>query len=221
MSQFLVLTLGDASYKEVTDLTFPRAKAYADSIRADFHVISTRVYPGVHMGYEKFQARGLLDKYSRILLLDGDVLVNSGTPNLFEMVPFGSFGAMNETEHFTHWTEEMVAIQIRPYHWRGPWTWGQFNSGVMVFDKTHKMVFENPIITNRPLWDQPCFNVAVRKLGGPFFCLPPEFNFMVFHRYTHHEKLRRRAHMLHFSGVSLPERIAGIREELGVVPSAS
>jgi lipopolysaccharide biosynthesis glycosyltransferase len=216
MSRTLVLTLGDAHYQEITELTFPRAKAYADSIGADFQVLSSRVYPGVHMGYEKFQARGLLDRYSRILLLDGDVLVRPGTPDLFQMVPFGSVGAMDELGHMTHWTEEMLAIQIRPYRWRGRWTWGQFNSGVLVFDETHKKVFENPVITNLPLWDQPCLNVAVRKLGLPFTSLSPEYNFLVFHRYANYDQLRRRAHLLHFSGVPLSERVAELRAELGM-----
>ena len=120
------------------------------------------------MGYEKFQARELLDRYSRIAYLDGDVLVRPGAPNIFDQVPFGHFGAMNECEFMGHWTADMLQKQLMPYGWKGPWVWGQFNSGVMVFDETHKKVFENPVITNLPLWDQPWLNVIVRQLGVPF-----------------------------------------------------
>lgn len=216
MKRSLVLTMGDATYRPLTDLTFPSVETYAGSIGADFHVISSRTIPNVHMGYEKFQARGLLDRYERIIYLDGDVLVRPGTPNLLDLVPYGSFGAVNELDYLNHWTEEMVARQIAPCGWEGAWSWGQFNSGVMIFDDTHKKVFENPVVTNLPLWDQPCLNVAVRRLAVPFFNLPVAYNFMVYHRYSHYSELRRQAHILHFSGVELSRRVRGLKEELGL-----
>lgn len=193
--------MGDDGYKPITDLTFPRAKEYAEKIGAEFHVISSRRYPKVNICYEKFQMRDLLDRVDRIVYVDGDVLIRPTAENIFEKVPYGSFGAMNEAEHFGCWTPKAIADQFRPYGWTGPWNGKHFNAGVMIFDATHKRVFENPIITNQPYWDQPYFNVMVGRLGIPYHDLGTEFNFLVFHGYK--EDVRKRAQFLHFCGWGL------------------
>jgi hypothetical protein len=71
---------------------------------------------------------------------------------------------------------------------------------VLVFDETHRRLFENPQITNIPYWDQPYLNVAVERMGIPYFSLPPEWNFMAFHPYKKAPPLL--PHFVHYSGTT-------------------
>lgn len=211
MKRNLVLTMGDENFRVITDISFPLMKEYADKIGADFCVISKRAYPDVNICYEKFQARGFLERYSRIAYLDGDVLVRPRAVNLFNVVPYGHFAAVDEMECLTPWTQEWLLEQASPYGWVGAWEGAHFNAGVMVFDETHKRLFENPIITNIPWWDQPCLNVAVKRLEIPFLSLPVEFNTMPYHVCWRLGDIAHKAHMIHFAG-PMERKIQGMRE---------
>lgn len=216
MNGQVVVTLGDERYRPMLNITSPRMQAYAARIGADFHFIGRRRYPDVNICYEKFQIGELLDQFERVIYLDGDILVREGTPSLFDLVPFGEFGAMDEAQHLNLWSEEAIRDQFAPYGWVGPWNGRHFNAGVMVLDQTHRQLFDNPVVTNQPYWDQPYFNVMVDRLGMPFRSLPPEFNYMVFHDYRGSPGLRERAYMLHFAGWGRPlvEKIAALSDEL-------
>lgn len=191
--------MGDDRFKPITHLTFPRIRKYAETIDADLHIISTRVYPDVNICYEKFQMRGVLDSYERIAYVDGDVLIRPHAKNIFDAVPIGSFGAMNEAQYIHLWSPERALDQLIPHGWIGPWNGVHFNAGVMVFDQSHKRLFENPHITNIPFWDQPLLNVRVNQWGIPYHRLAPEFNFLMFHYYWNPKDLRSRAYFLHFA----------------------
>lgn len=211
-----VVTMGDENFRPLTDLTFPLMETYAAKIGADFHIMKGREYPHVNICYEKFRMRELLERYRRILYLDGDVLVRPRAKNVFESVPVGHFSAMNEHDHIAYWDEGKIAQQFAPYDWEGPWNNRHFNAGVLVFDQAHKRLFENPKITNIPYWDQPYLNVMVDRLGIPYFPLPPEFNFMIFHTYRNPGDLHARANFIHFSGTMLTpaEKAERLKQEL-------
>jgi lipopolysaccharide biosynthesis glycosyltransferase len=216
MPRHLVVTLGDENYQPMMALTSPRAEAYAHRINADFHVITKRLYAEANICYEKFQIHSFLRSYDRVLYVDGDVLIRENTPDVFAMVPPGYFAAMDEAKHLLLWTEESIREQFSPYGWEGPWNGRHFNAGVMMFDRTHASLFEKPIITNLPYWDQPYFNVMTDRLHIPFFDLPPEFNFMVFHHYRSQTINKDQAYMLHFAGwhKSVGEKVLAVRSEL-------
>lgn len=212
MRENLVLTMGDECFKPVTDIAFPRIRKYAERIGADYQELAGRVYPDVNICYEKFRARELLDRYKRIAWIDGDVFVRAGAANVFDAVPFGQFGAVDEVKCLNLWTQERLLAQVAPYGWEGPWEGPHFNAGVMVFDETHKRLFENPVITNLPWWDQPCLNVAVRRKGIPFFSLPVEFNAMICHGHWTLGDISKRAHFVHFAGTTMEVKIRGMKE---------
>lgn len=208
--------MGDERFRPITDLTFPRIRQYAERIGADLHIISTRVYPDVNICYEKFQMRGLLDRYERIAYVDGDILIRPHAKNIFEHAPIGSFAAMNEAQYVHCWSPERALEQLVPHGWVGPWNGVHFNAGVMVFDQSHKRLFENPFITNIPYWDQPLLNVMVERLGIPYHRLAPEFNFLVFHHYWNPKDLRARAYFLHFAAddLNVQQKAAAIQKEI-------
>lgn len=196
----VVVTIGDEAFRPLTDLTYPMTEAYAARIGADFHVIRERKYPNVNICYEKFQMAALLDRYRRILYVDGDILIRPTAPDVFQEVPFSQFGAMDEGAHLDHWTAQKILQQFAPYGWKGPWNGRHFNAGVLVFDETHRRLFEHPQITNIPYWDQPYLNVAVERLGIPYYSLTPEWNFMAFHSYK--KVPPPRPHFIHYSGTT-------------------
>ena len=214
MAEHAVVSLGDDRFRPITDVTFPAMEHYAGRIGAAFHVIGSRQYPNVNICYEKLQLGDLLKRYRRLLYLDGDVLVRRTAPSVFDEVPYGSFGAMNEIEHIDFWTPRMLAEQMEPFggfDLRGR----HFNAGVMALDQTHSRLFEDPVITNKPYWDQPYFNVYTQKLKVPFHSLTPDFNFMV----NHVQKRDRRelwdsSFFLHFAGTTMTpaEKAVAIRE---------
>lgn len=63
---------------EITEITFPLMKRYADKIRADFHVIDTRKFPDAPPVYEKFQIYelGKEAKNDWNLFFDADALIH-------------------------------------------------------------------------------------------------------------------------------------------------
>ena len=83
-----IYTLNVNGYSsEITDLTYPLLKRYADKIEADFFVISERKYPDYAPVYEKLQIYDLQkdrdDDWS--LYIDSDALVH---PDLFDPTEF-------------------------------------------------------------------------------------------------------------------------------------
>jgi hypothetical protein len=83
-----IYTLNVDNYSpEITDLTFPLIKRYADKIRADFHVITERKYPDKPPVYEKLQIYNLAQesKNDWSIYIDADALVH---PDLFDVTDF-------------------------------------------------------------------------------------------------------------------------------------
>lgn len=208
----LILTMGDDGFKPVTDIAFPRIKKYAERIGADFMALTDRHYPTVNICYEKFRARGLLDRYSRIAYIDGDVFVKATAPNVFDFVPFRFFSAVDERKCLNLWNQKNLLGQAAPYGWIGPWEGPHFNAGVMVFDETHKRLFENPRITNQEWYDQPCLNVGIHRFKVPFLPLPVEFNTMPYHGCWAGGEVTDRAYFIHFAGTSMEWKVKGMAE---------
>jgi len=218
MTDKLVVSLTDPSYQPVTDLTWPRVVDYARKIGADTHLITERRWPQWSVHYEKYQLADWLGKYKRILFVDGDVLIRKNALNIFQAVPAGYFGAMDEAAHLhkSIWTLEKIKAQFQPYGWRGPWNGLHFNSGVMVMDDTHKNIFEKLMFKTEAYFDQPFFNVRVSKLKIPFVRLDPRWNFLRWLKYEQPNSYHQNCYFLHFTGLALSpeEKAKHILQEL-------
>lgn len=80
-----VYTLAVNNYApEITDITFPWMKKYADKIEADFYVITDRKFPDMPPVYEKFQIYELAQEHDNDwnIFLDADALVH---PEFFDV----------------------------------------------------------------------------------------------------------------------------------------
>ena len=73
---------------EITDLTFPLLKRYAEKIEAEFVEIKERCYPEMPAVYEKFQIHRLMEERGDdwALFWDADALVHPDLPNLTELI---------------------------------------------------------------------------------------------------------------------------------------
>jgi len=168
-------------YENLANLTHPTLHKYADKIGADFKVISSRKFPQTSIVcYEKLQIRNLLDEYDRIIYLDTDIVVKDNCPNLFDIVPYGWFGAFSEGT----WLDRSHAMYI------GSIQFGfsadklrelnkrYFNAGVMVADQTHRTVFIAPREFHNNFEDQTWMNIQVFHNTIKFVDIGPHFNRM-------------------------------------------
>lgn len=83
-----IFTLNVDNYsKDITDLTYPLLKRYADKIDADFHIISDRKHPELPPVYEKMQIYDLGRKMKNDwnIYIDSDALVH---PDMFDITEF-------------------------------------------------------------------------------------------------------------------------------------
>jgi lipopolysaccharide biosynthesis glycosyltransferase len=217
MSDRVVVSLTDPGYRALTDLTWPRVQAYARRIGADSHLITGRCWPEWSVHYEKFQMGELLGRYTRILFVDGDVVIRDIAADIFREVPMGSFGAVDEAVHIpSYWDLPRIKAQFEPYGWKEPWNGIHFNSGVMVMDITHKRIFNNLMFKTEAYFDQPFFNVRVAQHGYPFKSLDPRWNFLRWLKYSHPHTLERDAYFVHYTGLAIPpeEKAKHVRAEL-------
>ena len=78
-----IFTLNIGNYSpEITDLTYPFIQKYANSIDANFHIISKRKFPGYPILYEKMQVFELGEGNDWNIFVDSDCLIS---PNLFDI----------------------------------------------------------------------------------------------------------------------------------------
>ncbi len=76
-----VLNIGDYA-PEITEVTYPYIKAYAEKIGADFNQITERHWPEAPTTYEKLQLHWLGEKYDWNIYIDSDALVH---PDMFDV----------------------------------------------------------------------------------------------------------------------------------------
>jgi len=218
MTDRVLVSLTSPEYKVLTDLTWPWAQAYARKIGADTHLISGRVWPEHSIHYEKFQMGELLGRYTRILFVDGDVLIRPTAPDIFKVIPYGTFAAFDEAKHLDgqYWDLEKIKIQFEPYGWKEPWNGIQFNSGVMVLDMSHQKIFKTLAFKKYAWYDQSFFNARVAQYGYTFASLDPRWNFLRWLKYRKPHTLERDAWFVHYTGqwISPEMKAAYLKDEL-------
>lgn len=83
----LLVTLNINNYdKEITGMTFPYMKKYAENIGADFHIIKERKFSKFPLMLEEFQMYEFTNTYDWIIFLDADCLINPKGVDLTTLV---------------------------------------------------------------------------------------------------------------------------------------
>jgi len=85
-----IFTLNIDNYApEITEITYPLLKRYADKIGAEFVIINERKFPGFPVVYEKFQIYELAQQMGNDwnIYLDGDALLHPDMMDFTTMIP--------------------------------------------------------------------------------------------------------------------------------------
>lgn len=167
-----VVTL-NVGYDKILDITGPLMSDYASKIGADFHVINSRkLSKRLNVCYEKSQMADMLEKYQRILYVDADTIITPEADNLFHVVGYGCWGGVDE-KHL--WSEDKLNRQFKKFNcdWHGLF---YLNTSLMVFDRTHRSLFDNMSMTWRRPWDRIWWNYILHKESVPMVKLGREYN---------------------------------------------
>ena len=78
----ITIAIGE-HYQQLSTLTHPTIRRYADRIGADFIAITEQKISETTPHWEKFQLLDYLNTYDRILYVDTDVLIRKNCPNIF------------------------------------------------------------------------------------------------------------------------------------------
>ena len=148
----------------------------------------------------KFNIVELLSFYDRIIFLDIDIIVRGDAPSLFDIVPEDSLGMFPENKYFEDRdrliTEYAKNAEETDYRIGGQY----YNSGVLVFSKANKKVFEPPIRKYEDLFlEQTAMSWNIIKNNIKIFPLSYKFNTMHFLEKTILEQ-RYDSYFIHYGG---------------------
>jgi len=173
MNAVVTISVG-AKFNKISELTHTSIRAYAERIGAEFIVISES---STEPQFEKFRINSLLNKYSRIIYLDSDLIVKNTCPDLFGIVPEYLLGVFNEgafCERASVLKTAMDQYNIRLKKWDGKY----FNTGVMVISRIHKFLFVPPETCINNFYEQSLLNLRIHSTGTKVFDLDYKFNRM-------------------------------------------
>lgn len=176
-------------------ITGPSVRAYAEAIAAE--LVVCRDGAGLPVPRLKAVCLPAAVAFDRVILMDADILVRPGAPDLFAIVPPQAVGAYPEGRHFAR---EAIAAEAAALHGAPPFPAEDYvNTGVLVLSRGHlgllRALAEGLVAGRIP--DQDTQNVALRRLGLPLHRLGPEFNLMASGR---HQADWRCGWMLHAAG---------------------
>lgn len=204
--KYLVVTRADDNIKQMTDITLPIMREYAEKCGADFKIISE---PAPFMTddnkphYRIIKVRDFLEEYDRVLLLDADMIINKDCPNIFEVVPEDKIGSIYEDvgSRQPHRRGLIRAIQQR---WGDVgWNGGYTNAGTFLVSKQHKDIFlpnEGQYYTG---WGSADVHLSymIHKLGFEVHRLPFQWNHMgMFSEPWNNRANRFDSHIIHYAG---------------------
>ena len=172
--------VGDMAEKEA-ELTRNSVQKYSDRIGAELiDIKKDGDDPNLLLKLSNYET---LKKFDRTLLLDTDLHIRDGAPNIFDIVPEGKVGVVLETRYLPRkeWLdrmEEIYGCNRMDADNRASY----FNSGVMVLSKQHFCFFDKNLIEENiyghPRLEQTYLNYLFRKHGVKLHELPAEFNYM-------------------------------------------
>lgn len=182
------------------EITMPYAATYAKKCNADFLCIYNEHPDFPPKGYQKWALVNLLTQYDRILYIDADLIIRSNTPNLFDIVPYESFGAVNEyplqdlskeyppIDRYDDAKKLRSDIDFKFY----------INSGVYLFSKPHSFLFSD-ISDVKMMWgDQSHLSCMLNIHSKIFYELHTSFNYTKMSEWSGFNK--DEAYIIHYAG---------------------
>jgi len=201
-----IVTRSDDNIKEMSELTHPSIKRYADRCHADFIILDKPSECPASRGYHYkiFEIYDLFDFYDRILHLDSDVLVQNNCPNLFDVIPDTHIGTVFEDKGSRE-ADRRLRMDSVSKKW-GDVNWkGYINTGVFMVSRCHEDIFStwNGEFWTDAGWDDVHLGWQISRLGYPVYELDYKFNHMsMFSELWNGSPSRFNSYIIHYAGVA-------------------
>lgn len=212
----LMITRCDSKAQKLADITHEILKCYATLWKADFKVIGdeegdTGDYEENH--YRIFKVADYLDEYDRVLIIDSDVIIMPGTPNIFEVVDPEKIGSIYEDIGSRGEQRGHIIEGIQRKYGDVGWRQGYINTGVFVVSKKHKSIFQK---INGELWtgfgyDDALIGYNIHKFNFEVQELSFKFNHMsMFSEPWNNNANRFDSYIIHYAGnANFPDDLSG------------
>jgi len=202
--KLLVATSADAGIKNYTHYTLPIQKMWAKKWGADYMVLDDPAYSRRAMWcYRTLIFYDLFEEYDRILYLDADLIINKSCPNIFDIVPYDTIGAVLEDKGSRR-KERLDRIKRTKAHLGDiDWQEGFFNMGVYIVSKVHRDMFQrvDGKLWEDMGWDSPFYSYQIARLGYKYIDLGYKFNHMsMFSEPWNGSPSRFDSYIIHYAG---------------------
>lgn len=214
----IVTFVNGKHYEQLFAITGPRIESYAERIGAELHVIEARTGSREHVLTNKMRASALFRKYERSLYVDSDVFIRESSPSIFDEVPRGKLGAVNELVHLADSPKkprnQLIASVLKSQGAKRCVVRPYINAGVFVIDQEHGHLYDPPARPLPKAWcsEQALFSYRISRHRVPFHELGLEWNCM-FNCRAFRAK-QHSAHFIHLNGCKPIERRVTAMEEL-------
>jgi len=216
----VTMSIGDNPFDEVSH---PLFRQYAKKVGAEFGIINKEKYfirptercPKSFL-FEKLQLKEYLDNFDRVLFLDSDILINVAlAPDIFSIVEYGYVGVLYEDIGNRRKNRRNLMFELQNELGDIGWRSGYINSGVMVFDKNHKNLFdfqlkESQVISNVAMSDQDLININVKKHRYPVQGIGYKFNHMSMFTEMGYNHLQ--SYFIHYAGRGFDKRLLRVEQ---------
>jgi Mannosyltransferase putative len=144
-----VVTVSTGDFRILEPITLPSFLDYSRRWGADL-VVSRRTLATGNGQWDKLLIGDILNYAEKVVYVDLDSVIRPDTPDLFSLVPDGQFAALDEGEfldeaglrHRRAVAEALATmLGLTLPGWSGTSYW---NTGVMIFDRSHRHLFERP-----------------------------------------------------------------------------
>ncbi len=221
-----VCTRADNNIKEMTDLTHPIIKSFAEKWNSDFIILDT-VLPIVnkiganrkdvlfYRHYRILHLAKLLEKYDRILCIDSDTIILPNCPNPFGVVPFEKIGTVCEDIGSRKIDRINRIRKSQDLFGDIGWTEGYINTGFFLCSNIHKDIFQ-PI--DNKLWDRRGYDdvflgYQINKFNISIHKLSYKWNWMTLFSEEWNGNLSRfESYVIHYAGVGIFDK--GIKNRM-------
>lgn len=209
----LIVTRADENLGQMSSLTHPVFREYAQRCGADFEVLSEDYPCEDRLGkchYRIMTLFDLFEDYNRILCVDTDVLLSPECPDVFDMVPAGEWASVFE-DRGSRAQDRVERIDKVQKEWGDVgWEVGYINTGFVLFSENQRDAFQK---NDGKLWldrgyDDVHLGYMLNKLGQ--FQTDPEWTFYEFPYTYNHQSMfsepwngspdRRDSYVIHYSG---------------------
>ena len=209
--KLLITTRSDKNIRDLTDLTHPVIKHYADWVGADFleldHVSGCEHEEG-KWHYRIFKHYDLFNEYDRILSLDSDIVITPQAPNIFEEVPYDSIGTVFEDQGTRAELRRETIEEAQTKLGNIGWQEGYINTGVFLTSKIHKNIFQKIDDQYWEGWGFDDIHLAynINKMKYKLFELDYRFNHMtMFSESWNKSPSRFNSFFIHYAGYGIFE----------------